>query len=82
VFLHVVNREDFMTRFNNAREFFHEYLYDCRAWSKTIDMVYEIGVWGEVLWCSVARMNIHFFAIIASLKGRFLKVDECTMNKV
>jgi len=82
IFLQALNEQDFMSLFNKAFEFFNEYLYDCRPWSKDSDLLYERGAWVRCYGIPLHAWNIRFFALIASCKGRLLKVDECTVNKV
>jgi len=45
VFLYVLGMKAVMDVCNNAAEFYHEFLYDCRLWSKNSKTMYERGVW-------------------------------------
>jgi len=82
IFLQAENEQNIMSLFNTASEFFNEYLYDCRVWSKDSKLLYERGAWVRCYGIPLHAWNISFFALIASFIGRLLKVDECSVNKV
>lgn len=64
VFLHVLGQEEVMSRFNKTTECFHECLYDCCAWSKDNNMVYERTVWVRCYGISLHAWNFHFFILL------------------
>lgn len=68
--------------FNNANNFFSSFVYDCRAWSKDIDMVYERGAWVHYYGIPLHALNVRFFRKLVAVRRRLLKIDESIINNL
>src|SRR4051812_1816272 len=62
-------------------DFFSEFLYDCHAWSKDGDFIYERGAWVRCYGVPLHAWN-PFFSCLVFDCGRVLKVDEVSSKKL
>jgi hypothetical protein len=80
VFLHCNDGEDIWQVFNNALHFFGMLFSNIHMWSVE-DVKYERGAWLRVYGVPVHAWNDAFLKLIVMDVGRFVKADECTVDK-
>lgn len=80
VILFCPGKEDMMSVYLAAADFFNCFFTDMRAWSLSEDNVPERGVWLRFYGVPLHVWHIKFFEFISSSCGRMLKIDPCTTN--
>jgi len=80
VFLHISGGGDMWQVFHEANDFFNFLFTDIHKWT-TNDEIYERGAWIRVYGTPVHAWNELFFKICVSGCGRFIRSDECTVDK-
>ncbi|AES70132.1 DUF4283 domain protein [Medicago truncatula] len=80
VILFCSGKEDMMSVYLAAADFFNCFFTDMRAWSLTEDNVPERGVWLRIYGVPLHVWHIKFLEFISSSCGRMLKIDPCTTN--
>lgn len=80
VFLRCRNNEDTMQVFNEAIHFFGMLFSAIHRWMSS-DAMYERGVWVRIYGTPIHAWNTNFFKLCASQYGRFIKADECTLER-
>jgi len=80
VILFCAGKEDMMSVYLAAADFFNCFFTDMRAWSPTDDNVPERGVWLRIYGIPLHVWHIKFLEFISSSCGRILKIDPCTTN--
>jgi hypothetical protein len=80
VFLSCTGEDNFAEVLQGANEFFGMLFTNFHKWSEASTR-YERGAWLRVYGIPVHAWNDSFFRLTVSGIGRFLYVDECTMDK-
>ena len=80
VFLHCSGGGDMLQVFYEAFDFFNMLFTDIHKWTSN-DAIYERGAWVQVYGTPVHAWNELFFKICVSGCGRFIRLDECTVDK-
>lgn len=80
VFLRCMGEDDIWTIFNEAIQFFGMLFSDLHQWSFE-DVRYERGAWLRVYGTPVHAWNELFFKLCVSGCGRFIRADECTVDR-
>lgn len=80
VFIHCVGGEDIWKVFNDAIHFFGMLFVDLQKWS-AVDVIYERGAWLRIYGTPVHAWNTLFFKLCVSGCGRFIRSDECTVDR-
>jgi len=80
VFLRCRNNEDFMQVFNEAIHFFGMLFYVVHRWMPS-DAIYERGTWVSIYGTPIHVWNTNFFKLCVSQCGRFIKADDCTVDR-
>lgn len=81
VFIHCLNGEDIWKVFNDAIHFLGMLFKDLHKWSSE-DVNYERGAWLYIYGTPVHVWNELFFNLCVSGCGRYIRSDECTVNRV
>ncbi|GAU51009.1 hypothetical protein TSUD_377370 [Trifolium subterraneum] len=68
-------------RLLEMNDLLHNFLEDITPWTSDDMRSYVRGAWVRCYRIPLHAWNPIFFAEIAELQGRLLKVDECTLNK-
>jgi hypothetical protein len=79
-FLHTTDGEDIWEVFNGALHFFGMIFNNIHRWSVT-DIRYERGAWLRVYGAPAHAWNEDFFRLCVMETGRFIRTDECTVDK-
>ncbi|KEH26379.1 DUF4283 domain protein [Medicago truncatula] len=66
--------------FNDAADFFGLFLTDVHKWTSK-EVWYERGAWVRIYGTPVHAWNINFFKLCVSKCGRFVREDECTLER-
>jgi len=80
VILFCPGKEDMMSVYLAAADFFNCFFTDMCAWSLAEDNVPERGVWLRIYGVPLHVWHIKFLEFISSSCGRMLKIDPCTTN--
>lgn len=80
VFLHCIGAEDIWHVFNDALHFFGMLFNNLHKWSDA-DAKYERGAWLRVYGVPIHAWNAEFFKLCVMDAGRFVRADECTVEK-
>jgi hypothetical protein len=80
VFTRCRNNEDMMKVFNEAVDFFSLFCSSVHQWTPT-DTIYERGAWVRVYGTPIHAWNLNFFKLCTSECGRFLRADDCTLDR-
>ncbi|CAG9768404.1 unnamed protein product [Ceutorhynchus assimilis] len=80
VFLNCSGDEDIWQVFNGALHFFAMLFSNIHKWSEA-EVRYERGAWLRVYGIPVHAWNESFFRLCAPENGRFIRADECTIDK-
>jgi len=80
VILHSTSGEDIWQVFNDALHFFGVLFSNIHKWSVT-DVKYERGAWVRVYGVPAHAWNEDFFKLCVMNSGRFIRADECTVEK-
>jgi len=80
VILFCPGKEDMMSVYLEAADFFNCFFTDMRVWSLNEDNVPERGVWLRIYGVPLHVWHIKFLEFISSSCGRLLKIDPCTTN--
>jgi hypothetical protein len=80
VFLHCIGGEDIWKVFNDALHFFGMLFADLHKWSPQDDN-YERGAWLRIYGTPMHAWNELFFKLCVSVCGRFIRSDDCTVDK-
>lgn len=81
VFLHCLGDEDVWKVFNDAIHFFGMLFFDLHKWTLE-DAIFERGAWLWICGTPLHAWNEMFFKICVSQCGRFIRADDCTVDKV
>lgn len=71
---------DVLQVFNDAADFFGLFLTDVHKWTLK-EVRYERGAWVRIYGTPVHAWNINFFKLCVSKCGRFVREDECTLER-
>lgn len=80
VFLHCLDGEDIWKVVNEAIDFFSIMFGHLHKWSD-VDEKYERGAWIRVYGILAHAWNELFFKLCVSSCGRYIRSDECTLDK-
>jgi len=80
VFLYCTGGEDILHVFNDALHFFGMLFNNIHMWSVE-DVKYERGAWVRVYGVPIHAWNVEFFKLCVMDVGRFVRADECTVDK-
>jgi len=80
VFLHCSDGGDIWKLFNHALHFFGMLFGNIKKWSAS-DVRYERGAWVCAYGVPIHAWNDGFFRLCVSDTGRFIRTDECTVDK-
>ena len=80
IFLRSRNNADVWNIFNEAVDFFSMFLSDVHKWSPE-DVRYERVAWLRVYGTPIHAWNTKFFKLCVSHCGKFVRTDECTVDK-
>jgi len=80
VFLHCTGGEDIWKLFNEAIHFFGMLFSDLHKWTSE-DEIYERDAWFRIYATPMHAWNEMFFNIYVSRCGRFIRSDDCTVNR-
>lgn len=80
VFLHCLGGDDIWKVFNDALQFFGMLFGDLHRWSSQ-DIIYERGAWLRIYGTPVHACNELFFKLCVSSCGRFIRSDDCTVDR-
>jgi hypothetical protein len=80
VFLQCSNGRDIWQVFNDAVDFNGMLFANIHRWSEP-DAKYERGVWVRVYGVPIHAWNEKFFRLCVGDVGRFIRVDDCTVDK-
>ncbi|GAU27978.1 hypothetical protein TSUD_373730 [Trifolium subterraneum] len=81
VLLHPCVEGDGMSISQEAEDFIGNFLEECSPWMKVSSVNYERGAWVRCYGVPLHAWNNIFFAELAETQGRFLDIDDCTVNK-
>jgi len=79
-FLHCSNKADIWQVFNDAIDFFGMLFANVHKWTLN-DIQYERGAWLRLYGTPAHAWNEMFSKLCATTCGRFIKADECTVDK-
>jgi len=80
VFIRGRNNENIWEVYNLAKDFFGMFLSDVQKWSSK-KLRYERGVWVRVYGTPAHAWKINFFKLCVSECGKFVRVDDCTLDR-
>jgi len=80
VFMYCTRGEDIWKVFNDVVHFFGMLFSDLHKWSSE-DIIYERGAWIRIYGTPVHAWNECFFKICVSDSGRFIRADDCTVDR-
>lgn len=80
VFLRCMGEDEIWTIFNDAIQFFGMHFSNLHQWSSE-DVRYERGAYLRVYDTPVHAWNELFFLLWVSGCGRFIRADECTVDR-
>lgn len=80
VFLHCPDGENVMQVFNDAIEFFSMLFDSVHKWNPR-EVVYVRGAWVRIYGIPVHAWTMSFFELCSKACGKFLKADECSVEK-
>lgn len=80
VFIHGTGGADIWNIFNEAPDFFGMLFSDKHKWLPEAD-IYERGAWIRIYGTPPFAWNESFFNIVMSGCGRYIRSDECTLDK-
>ncbi|GAU28487.1 hypothetical protein TSUD_294900 [Trifolium subterraneum] len=80
VFIHSLTVEDVMINFNMARQFFDQIFSSIVRWDKEL-LPFQRGAWVRLYCIPLHAWNVDFFKLSVMDCGRYLRADECTMER-
>jgi hypothetical protein len=80
VFLRCRDDGDMLKTFNEAIDFFSLLFSDFHQWLSE-DSSYERGAWVRVYGTPLHAWNVSFLKMCTSVCGRFVRADDCTLDK-
>jgi len=80
VVLFCPGKDDMMSVYRDATNFFNCLFTNICAWSLSEDIMYERGVWLRIYGVPLYVWHIKFLEFHIFSLGRFIKVDSCTSN--
>jgi hypothetical protein len=80
VFVHSLSAEDVMINFNMAREFFDNIFSSIVRWDQEV-VPFQRGAWVRIYGIPLHAWNVDFFRLCVMDCGRFLRTDDCSLEK-